>query len=99
VSEPPSLLVYDWGADLLRWELSSTEDGTVLRLHQSFNDWRLASALAAGWHICLDVADAMMKDVPFGPVVGNQALDYGWDQLNRGYAASLGIEPTEPPAE
>jgi hypothetical protein len=51
------------------------------------------SAVAAGWHICLDVADALIKGVPFGPVVGSQAKAYGWPDLNLQYAQILDVKP------
>jgi uncharacterized protein YndB with AHSA1/START domain len=88
-ADPPSLLVYRWGSDVLRWDLTSTPDGTVLVLHHTFDDGTMASSFAAGWHICLDVADAMMKDVPFGPVVGHRAREFGWDELDQRYAAAF----------
>ncbi len=91
-SEPPRLLVYRWGDDVLRWDLTSTEDGTTLVLWHTLADEEMLSAVAAGWHLCLDVADALMKDVPFGPVVGSQAKDYGWPDLNRKYAEILDVK-------
>jgi uncharacterized protein YndB with AHSA1/START domain len=91
-SDPPRLLVYRWGDDVLRWELTSTEDGTTLVLSHTLTDEGFTSAVAAGWHICLDVADALMSDVPFGPVVGRRAKDYGWDDLNHHYAEILGVQ-------
>ena len=93
-SDPPQLLVYQWGDDVLRWELTSTEDGTTLVLRHTLADENLISAVAAGWHICLDVADALMKDVPFGPVVGKRASQYGWDDLNLRYAEILDVKPS-----
>ena len=92
-SDPPRLLVYRWGQDVLRWELTGTEDGTTLVLRHALHDDNLTSAVAAGWHICLDVADAMMKDVPFGPVVGERAKEYGWSDLNLRYAEILDVKP------
>jgi uncharacterized protein YndB with AHSA1/START domain len=94
-SDPPRLLVFRWGDDLLRWELNPTEDGTTLVLRHSFDDEGMTSALAAGWHICLDVADALMKGVPFGPVVGKRARDYGWDELNQRYAKILDVQASQ----
>jgi uncharacterized protein YndB with AHSA1/START domain len=94
-SDPPQLLVHSFGADVLRWELEGTDDGTTLTLRHTFADESMASALAAGWHLCLDVADALMKDVPFGPVVGARAREYGWDQLNERYAEVLEVKPSE----
>ena len=91
-SDPPRLLVYRWGDDQLRWELTATEDGTTLVLSHSLRDEGFTSAVAAGWHMCLDVLDALMKDAPFGPVVGSRAKDYGWDDLNQQYAEILGVK-------
>jgi uncharacterized protein YndB with AHSA1/START domain len=93
-ADPPQLLIHLWGTDQLRWELTGTDDGTTLTLRQRFAIESTASALAAGWHICLDVADALMKDVPFGPVVGERAREFGWDELNSQYADALGVKPT-----
>jgi uncharacterized protein YndB with AHSA1/START domain len=93
-ADPPQLLVHLWGQDQLRWELTGTDDGTTLTLRQRFATESMAAGLAAGWHICLDVADALMKDVPFGPVVGERAHAFGWDELNQQYAEALGVKPT-----
>jgi len=92
-SEPPRLLVYRWGGDVLRWELTGTEDGTTLVLRHTFDDEGMTSALAAGWHLCLDVADALMKGTPFRPAVGSEAREYGWDDLNSAYAEVLNVKP------
>ena len=93
-ADPPHLLVYRWGDDVLRWELASTEDGTRLILKHTLDDEGFSSAVAAGWHLCLDVADALMKGVPFGPVTGSRAKDYGWDELNHRYAELFGVKPS-----
>jgi len=93
-ADPPRLLVYRWGTDVLCWELTATDDGTTLVLRHTLTDEAMASGAAAGWHICLDVADALMKDVPFGPVVGSRAKEYGWDDLNQSYAEILGVKPS-----
>jgi uncharacterized protein YndB with AHSA1/START domain len=94
--EPPRLLEHAFGSDVLRWELLPTAEGTRLVLRHSFADGAWSSALAAGWHICLDVADALLAGAPFGPVVGTKALDYGWNGLNEQYAAVLGVPPARP---
>lgn len=94
-SDPPRLLVHAFGSDVLRWELQGTDDGTTLILRHTFDDEALASELAAGWHLCLDVADALMNGVPFGPVVGKKAHEYGWDELNKRYAEVLDVRPSQ----
>jgi len=94
--DPPRLLEHAFGEDVLRWELQPTAQGTRLVLRHSFTDGGWASALAAGWHICLDVADALLAGAPFGPVVGTKAREYGWDELNEQYAKVLGVPPAKP---
>lgn len=93
-SDPPWLLVFEWGADVLRWELTSAEAGTVLVLRHTLNEAGMDSGVAAGWHLCLDVADALMKDMPFGPVVGTRAKAYGWADLNQRYAEIFKVQPS-----
>jgi len=94
--DPPRLLEHAFGDDLLRWELSPIAEGTRLVLRHTFADGTLSSALAAGWHICLDVSDALLAGAPFGPVVAEKARNYGWDELNGQYAKVLGVPPTNP---
>ena len=51
---------------------------------------------AAGWHMCLDVADALLDGNPIGPIVGAEAMNYGWRELNEQYSTRLGVEPIDP---
>jgi uncharacterized protein YndB with AHSA1/START domain len=89
--EPPRLLEHAFGEDVLRWELEPTAGGTRLTLrHTSGAEPGFASSAAAGWHLCLDVADALLAGTPCGPVVGERAREYGWAELNDRYAEVLG---------
>ncbi|MDQ1560679.1 MAG: hypothetical protein QOE85_20, partial [Actinomycetota bacterium] len=54
----------------------------------------MASAVAAGWHLCLEVADAVLAGKPTAPVRGSEALKHGWQDLNERYAAALRVEPS-----
>jgi uncharacterized protein YndB with AHSA1/START domain len=90
-AEPPTLLEYTWGQDLLRWELAPTERGTRLTLQHTIQDLDWVPKVAAGWHICLVVAELLLDGTPFGPVRGEDARNYGWDDLNQAYAQTLGI--------
>jgi uncharacterized protein YndB with AHSA1/START domain len=89
VAEPPTLLEYTWGADLLRWELAPLPNGTRLTLRHTVADRDMLSKVAAGWHLCLDVADLLLDGRLIGPIRGAKALDYGWDKLRDAYAQRL----------
>ena len=89
---PHRLLEYTWGDDVLRWELSPDGDGTQLILHHTTESPDWVPRTAAGWHICLAVAERLLDGDPVGPIVGAEAKKYGWEELNQAYAARMGIE-------
>jgi uncharacterized protein YndB with AHSA1/START domain len=91
VADAPKLLEYTWGTDLLRWELQATADGTRLTLHHTIADKSFAPRNAAGWHICLDVADRLLQGRPVGRIVADDARRHGWERLNDAYGERLGI--------
>ena len=99
VAEAPTLLEYSFGTDLLRWELEPTPAGTRLTLRHTIADRDFAPKAAAGWHICLVVAEKLLDGAPTGPVRGSAAREHGWDELNRAYAEKLGIAATDPPEQ
>jgi uncharacterized protein YndB with AHSA1/START domain len=94
-AERPTLLEYSWGEDLLRWELAPAPLGTRLTLRHQVADRELLSKVAAGWHLCLDVAERLLDGRPVPPIRGDDARNHGWDELNDTYAAKLAI-PTSP---
>ncbi len=98
-AEPPTLLEYTWGNDLLRWELADIENGTRLTLRHTLEDRDWAPKVAAGWHICLVVAENMLDGRPMGPIRGAAAREYGWDDLNEAYAEKLAMKGTGLPGE
>ncbi len=89
--QPPVSLEYNWDVDVLRWELEPTAAGTRLTLRHTPDERHIVSQVAAGWHLCLDVADALLDGRPMGPVLGEDAMNYGWKQLEEKYAEVLGI--------
>jgi uncharacterized protein YndB with AHSA1/START domain len=93
-AEPPTLLEYTWGTDLLRWELSPTPTGTRLVLRHTVPDRDWLPKVAAGWHICLDVAEKLLEGNPIEPIRGAAAADHGWQDLNTQYARKLEIPDT-----
>jgi uncharacterized protein YndB with AHSA1/START domain len=90
----PRVLEYKWGSDVLRWDLEPTGPGTRLTLHHTVADRGWLSKVAAGWHICLDVAERALDGDPPGRIVGEAAKQIGWERLNAEYAEQLGGEKT-----
>jgi uncharacterized protein YndB with AHSA1/START domain len=97
-AERPTLLEYTWGTDLLRWELVPTAKGTRLTLLHTIKDRDWVPKIAAGWHLCLDVAERLLDGQPIGPIRGSEALQFGWGRLNEAYAVMLGIPATDLPS-
>jgi uncharacterized protein YndB with AHSA1/START domain len=58
--EPPRLLEYTWGAELLRWELTPTDDGCLLTLTATYDDRPGSASYTAGWIICFDALDKVL---------------------------------------
>ncbi|HEY5195841.1 MAG TPA: SRPBCC family protein [Solirubrobacteraceae bacterium] len=88
-ADPHVLLEYDWGGDRLRWELAPTAGGTRLRLSHTVASRDLVSKVAAGWHLCILVADRLLDGAPIGPIRGQDAMNYGWGDLEAAYADEL----------
>ncbi len=87
--DPPSVLVYTWGQDVLRWSLAPTDHGTRLTLEHTVDQADWMPKVAAGWHLCLVVGDRVLSGDDIGPIVGEQAMAYGWQDLHDRYAAEL----------
>jgi uncharacterized protein YndB with AHSA1/START domain len=95
-AEPPRLLEYTWDKDVLRWQLEPTPAGTRLTLEHTLADRTWLPKVAAGWHICLDVADALLSGQPIGRIVAADAMNHGWQRLHDEYAEHLGLPGTSP---
>jgi uncharacterized protein YndB with AHSA1/START domain len=94
VADAPHVLEHSWASDMLAWRLTPVGSHTRLTLHQTLADDSMASANAAGWHLCVAVAAAVLRGEQVAPVRGMDAMKHGWAELNDAYAAALGIEPT-----
>jgi hypothetical protein len=97
LADRPRVLEYLWGGEKLRWELTESGAGTGMRLTHHLCDRATGAMMAAGWHMCLDVAALLLAGTPIGPIVGADAMNYGWPESNRQYSAELGVEPMQPP--
>ena len=89
VAERPRRLEYSWGGDRLSWELAPTETGTRLILRHTVGERELLPKVAAGWHLCLVVAAHLLDGDPIERIVGEEAKNYGWDELHDEYARKL----------
>jgi uncharacterized protein YndB with AHSA1/START domain len=94
-AEPPARLDYTWGPDLLQWDLAVTGTGTRLTLRHTIADRDVAPVMAAGWHLCLDVAEHLLEGAPIGPIRGADALNFGWSDLRSAYARKLDISDAQ----
>jgi len=85
VLDPPRELVHRYGDDVLRWTLVPEGDGTLLTLHHTLDGSTPGSWIASGWHICFGTLAALEADAQVSRVVGNDAIDYGWEKLRDAY--------------
>ncbi len=95
-ADAPRLLEYTWqldqlGRSLLRWELEPIPGGTRLTLRQTIRDADWIPKVAAGWHLCLLVAERLLEGHPIKPIIGEAAYAFGWQALHDAYAARLQI--------
>jgi uncharacterized protein YndB with AHSA1/START domain len=88
-AERPTVLEYTWGDDLVRWQLDAVDPGTRLTLEHTVGDGELLPKVAAGWHLCLDVAERLLDGQPIEPIRGEDARNYGWEELHDAYAREL----------
>jgi uncharacterized protein YndB with AHSA1/START domain len=86
VFDPPSVMEFTWGPDLLRIELAADGAGTVLTLTDTFDDVGKAARDAAGWHECLE---RLTDDLDGTPL---PALGEPWRKIHPVYVATLGPE-------
>jgi uncharacterized protein YndB with AHSA1/START domain len=99
-AEKQRTLEYSWGEDTVTWAIKEIDSPhpdaprTRLTLRQTLANPAMASAIAAGWHLCLDVAAGVLDGHPQPAIRGMDAMDYGWADLNRRYATKLGVTPS-----
>jgi uncharacterized protein YndB with AHSA1/START domain len=95
VADSPALLEHSWATDMLAWRITAIGAATRLTLHQTLADETMASASAAGWHLCLEVAETVLAGNPIPPMRGMEAMEHGWRELNERYATALGVAPSQ----
>jgi uncharacterized protein YndB with AHSA1/START domain len=85
--DPPSLMEFQWGADVLRLELRPVPQGTQLTLLDTLEERGKAARDGAGWHACLDALSASLD----GATHPRAALD-GYRDVRAHYVESFGPE-------
>jgi uncharacterized protein YndB with AHSA1/START domain len=81
--DPPRMVAYSWGEDILRWTLTPDGDGCLLVFTDTIGELGKAARDGAGWHVCLDALGARLDGSPPAP-------QDGWQELYEGYAQSFG---------
>jgi uncharacterized protein YndB with AHSA1/START domain len=88
--DPPRLLSYTWGGDVLRFELIPEGEGCLLVFTDTFTEHGKAARDGAGWHVCLDGLEAHLGDgVPPDPD--------RWRGLYENYSAAFGPQAATAP--
>ena len=89
VFDPPHVMEFEWGGDVLRIELAPITGGTRLQLTDTFAEYEKAARDAAGWHACLDRMRFDLDDDewPYGE-------DGRWKELSAWYMKHFPKEAT-----
>lgn len=82
-ADPPHLLRYRWGEDVLTWRLTPDGGGCLLVFTDAVADRGKSARDGAGWHLCLDALAAALAQAA-GPDGGQ------WQELYDMYASSFG---------
>ena len=93
--DPPRLLEFTWGVDVIRIELADARDGTELTLLDTIEELGKAARDGAGWHVCIDQLEHHLDGAapPWSP-------SDRWRELHPSYVEELGPEAATigPPA-
>jgi len=85
--EPPRMLEFRWGTDVIRLEVEPKGDGTKLTLFDTIDQLGKAARDGAGWHVCLDRLGHHL----YGTTPGWSTSER-WREVHPGYVAELGAE-------
>ena len=85
VFEPPRVLEFTWGPDVLRFELERRGEGTQLTLLDTIEELGKAARDGAGWHVCLEQLGHAL-DGSSAPSSSSQR----WREVHASYVEQLG---------
>jgi len=83
--DPPSLVEFRWGTDVIRLELRGHTGGCTLTLLDTFGEPGKAARDAAGWHECLD---RLTDDLADGGLTFRPGQR--WAEVHPGYVEAFG---------
>jgi uncharacterized protein YndB with AHSA1/START domain len=83
--EPPSLLEFRWGTDVIRFEIVPHDGGCTFVLTDVFSELGKAARDAAGWHTCVDLLEQHLDGAaaPWPPTER-------WNKVHPGYVRKFG---------
>jgi uncharacterized protein YndB with AHSA1/START domain len=84
VFDPPAVMEFTWGTDVLRIELRADGAGTLLTLTDTFGELGKAARDGAGWHECLERLAADLDGTPPRP------WGETWREVHPRYVTHLG---------
>ena len=87
VWDPPRVLEFTWGDEVLRFLLTASDAGTQLVFTHTFHDLAKAARDASGWTVCLDALAALLDGEPKEPFTPER-----FEALFAEYAARFGPE-------
>lgn len=95
-ADPPRLLEFTWGTDVIRLEIEPTDDGCVLTLLDTIDEVGKAARDGAGWHVCLDKLEHHLAGAAPAWTDGDR-----WSALHGDYVTAFGpqgstIGPPQP---
>jgi uncharacterized protein YndB with AHSA1/START domain len=85
--EPPSLLEFRWGTDVIRFEIVPSPRGCTFVLTDTFAELGKAARDAAGWHACVDFLEQHLSGAAAPWSSGER-----WGEVHPGYVARFGPE-------
>jgi uncharacterized protein YndB with AHSA1/START domain len=87
--EPPSLLAWNWGGELYRFELRADGDGSVLVFTHVFDERKYGAQHATGWDTHFAQLDALLA----GDQLGEEEAMEAWAEIHERYAEKFGLDP------
>jgi uncharacterized protein YndB with AHSA1/START domain len=85
--EPPSLIEFSWGPDIIRMEVRPTAGGSTLTLLDTLEEHGKAARDGAGWHTCLAGLESHLRGDPNPRDAMSQ-----WKTVHSKYVESFGPE-------